>query len=381
MKSGRGRTHEEAARIIRRIEETAVSKPEKYRKKIIPYLTGDYVLFDNVSVREFLEVEIGVDLEDIERFFHSSAELIATEIEENPYIQTINNLKLKNESLELKKIEFQKNELTYLGEPYLDDKLALQIPIGICNGDIKNTPIFYFNGEEYLTLMPSEMKALNRYVKEAKGRVCVIGLGIGYFPYMCALKDEVEAITIIEDNSTARGLFESKLLPLLGEKASKISIIDEDAIDYIQETQLKRDYAYTFINTFGDLSEAMLWAEGIENILKNQSGTGKVTYWLERGIKTKAQQALIQALRMKYSDNLSYNQALISVLEAEEIEEECEIEIPTSFMLKAIFLAYKRFNYKTESQLKSYINNQQAIKEILSLNTDFITKTLPLKIK
>lgn len=142
MKSGRGRTHEEAARIIRRIEETAVSKPEKYRKKIIPYLTGDYVLFDNVSVREFLEVEIGVDLEDIERFFHSSAELIATEIEENPYIKTINNLKLKNGSLELKKIEFQKNELTYLGEPYLDDKLALQIPIGICNGDIKNTPIF-----------------------------------------------------------------------------------------------------------------------------------------------------------------------------------------------------------------------------------------------
>ena len=371
-----GRTHEEAARLLKEIEERAIKKPQEYRKKIMPYLKGDYVLYKDVTIQDFLELEIGVKKEEIQRFFHSSSGVRACDVENNPYIQTINQIKFKNRIVQVRKISFQKNELIYLGEPYLDNQLALQIPIGLCDNPIDNALAFTFDGEKFFSLMPSEINTLNKYIEEASGDVCVIGLGTGYFAFMCALKEETTSVSIVETNPKVLRMFKEVIVPLLGECQHKIKFIEEEPFDYITQHQLKKEFKYTFIDIFINLKHAMLWCEEIESLLKNQSGVGKVAYWLEKGIKTKVQQALIQAMLLKYDKGLSYQQAIQWALDKADSDEIIEeTEIPVSYLIKAVFIIYKRFTFKTDEHLRSFINSPQNIKEILSLNTETILKT------
>ena len=50
----------------------------------------------------------------------------------------------------------------------------------------------------WMSLSPYEIETMKEDILNAKGNVLTYGLGIGYFAYMCSLKDEVETVTIVE---------------------------------------------------------------------------------------------------------------------------------------------------------------------------------------
>ena len=51
-------------------------------------------------------------------------------------------------------------------------------------------------------------------VERAKGKVLTFGLGLGYFAYMCSLKEEVESVTVVEKDKSVIKLFNEIILPL-----------------------------------------------------------------------------------------------------------------------------------------------------------------------
>ena len=76
----------------------------------------------------------------------------------------------------------------------------------------------------------------------AKGNVLVLGLGMGYVPFMMALKPEVKSITIVEKDPEIIDLFNSLILPSFKNK-EKIKIVEDDAINFVKKNN-KFDYIF-----------------------------------------------------------------------------------------------------------------------------------------
>ncbi|HEY0131915.1 MAG TPA: hypothetical protein VGB57_10970, partial [Allosphingosinicella sp.] len=55
--------------------------------------------------------------------------------------------------------------------------------------------------DTWMSLMPVEVESQQIGVDCAAGHVAVFGLGLGWTTALCALKDEVEAVTVVERDS------------------------------------------------------------------------------------------------------------------------------------------------------------------------------------
>ena len=63
-----------------------------------------------------------------------------------------------------------------------------------------------------MSITPNEIETMEEAVKAATGKVIVYGLGLGYYPYMISLKDEVKEIVIVENDIKIINLFKLKLV-------------------------------------------------------------------------------------------------------------------------------------------------------------------------
>ena len=137
--------------------------------------------------------------------------------------------------------------ITY--EPY---KLFAYDDISL-EGDKENSRIGYFDhkfsylaltegNNVWMSLNPNEIETMKPFINKAKGHVLVLGLGMGYVPFMMALKPEVKSITIIEKDPEIIGLFNSLIYPNFKNK-EKIKIIEDDAINYTRNNN-KFDYIF-----------------------------------------------------------------------------------------------------------------------------------------
>ena len=75
-------------------------------------------------------------------------------------------------------------------------------------------------------------KDLNR----AKGKVLVLGCGIGYYAYMASLKNNVSQITIVEHDQDLVNMFQEQILPQF-ECKDKITVICADETGYLKSIE------------------------------------------------------------------------------------------------------------------------------------------------
>ena len=59
----------------------------------------------------------------------------------------------------------------------------------------------------WMSTDPNEIITMNPYIQKAHGDILVMGLGLGYYPFMTALKDDVKSITIIEKDPKVIDIF------------------------------------------------------------------------------------------------------------------------------------------------------------------------------
>lgn len=162
----------------------------------------------------------------------------------NPYVKAIGQTG-KNKKYALRYINYYPYQLFAFDDIKID-------------GYQENSQIGYFKQKfSYLALTegnniwmsmnPNEIETMKPFIDKGKGNVLVLGLGMGYVPYMLAIKDSVKSITIIEKDQNIIDLFNDLIWPKFANK-EKIKIIKDDAVLYA-----KKQKEATFDYIFADL--------------------------------------------------------------------------------------------------------------------------------
>ena len=212
------------------------------------------------------------------------------EYKNNPYVKKI----------KLDKVIVDKNH-KFENLNYNSFECFLYKNIEIGNDYLEHYKLGYFNDKySYITLLedesiwmlitPHEINTMKEAVDKAYGKVITFGLGLGYYAYMCSLKENVESVTIIEKDKKTIELFKEFILPQFKNK-EKIIIINDDAIKYCEN---KIDYDYGFVDIYKDEQDGLvLYIKMYQNLVKQNF---HVDYWIEEGMIIILRRALITLL-------------------------------------------------------------------------------------
>ncbi len=139
------------------------------------------------------------------------------------------------------------------------------------------------NGREWMTMMPNELVTQRAPILKAKGRVATYGLGLGYFAFMCARKEEVEGVTIVERDESVIKLFNELLLPRFV-NPEKIEIVCADAFLFAEKEAPKRNFDYIFADIWHDPSDGIPAYKRFKE-LEHLCPNTKFDYWIEKTMK------------------------------------------------------------------------------------------------
>ena len=187
----------------------------------------------------------------------------------NPYVKTIKEAGRYNK-YSLKMIEYAPYQLFPYDEITVTKDYKEYSAIGYFDKPFSYLALTEGNNI-WMSLNPNEIETMKPFINKAKGNVLVLGLGLGYVPFMMSLKEEVKHITIIEKDPDIINLFNKMIFPSF-KNQNKISIIKDDAINYAKSHQ-KYDYIF-----------ADLWhspEDGLPLFIKLKKINKNIDCWLE----------------------------------------------------------------------------------------------------
>ena len=145
----------------------------------------------------------------------------------------------------------------------------------------------------WMSLNPNEIETMKPFIDKGQGNVLVLGLGMGYVPFMMSLKDDVKHITIVEKDQNIINLFNNLLFPHFVNK-NKITIIKDDAIKYVSKNN-KYDYIF-----------ADLWhtpEDGLDLYIELKRISKDIDCWLETSLTAMLRRCMITLIEEQL-DNL-----------------------------------------------------------------------------
>ena len=150
-------------------------------------------------------------------------------------------------------------------------------------------PAVLENGREWMTLQPNEMVTTYPAIRAAHGRVLTFGMGLGYFAYHAAQKENVESVTVVDISPDVIDLFKTHILPQFPNK-EKINIVCEDAFSFA-DTKMAGRFDFVFADIWHDAGD------GKELYLRMKEYAPKhpdieFSFWLEDTIKCYLDEAL-----------------------------------------------------------------------------------------
>ncbi len=273
--------------------------------------TRDENILINNIYNDFLE-NYSRNLKDYEiKHFANYYELFLDKLEIDPYDQDFRNLAKKYALNAFKKLDAAK----YIKNPYYQNiKLFNEVKFKNLSLRMATLPSYsafiykdistkkddyyreinhfaYFdkpfrylelsqNDVTWMSITPHEIETMEESLNEVKGKVLVLGLGIGYYPYIASLKNEVKEIDIVELDQNIISIFKENLLPQF-ENKNKINLINKEALSYLKNADLS-SYDYIFIDLWHTPEDALVLYLKISNILKDYKG--KTSYWIEKSI-------------------------------------------------------------------------------------------------
>lgn len=192
-------------------------------------------------------------------------------------------------------------QLTYLNIPPYNCLPYDDIDIG--NNFVEVSRIGYFNKLfSYLAVLkddvvwmstdPNEINTMKKPILEAKGHVLAFGLGLGYFPVMTALKEDVKDVTVVEYDPKIIEIFEKHILPLVPFK-NKIHIVRGDAFEYAKR-DLDKEYDYLFVDIWHNPEDGLPMYLKLFRELRNKKI--KRLYWLEKSILAMYRRCLLTVM-------------------------------------------------------------------------------------
>lgn len=144
----------------------------------------------------------------------------------------------------------------------------------------------------WMSITPHEIETMEESLNEVYGNVLVLGLGLGYYPYIASSKESVKTIDIVELNKDIISIFCENILPQFS-RIEKIKIFNENAINFLKENDLNK-YDYIFIDLWHTAEDGLELYTKINKILKDTNI--KTSYWIETSLIASIRRALITLL-------------------------------------------------------------------------------------
>ena len=205
-----------------------------------------------------------------------------SEFENDFYYKNIKFPTVIKESWQFKTQIFKPYEAFLATESLIDEQGRLFPQIGFFEEEFPY-PAVLQNGREWMTVTPHEIRTTLPAVKKSFGNVLTYGLGLGYFPYMSHLKDDVKSVTIVEKDENVIELFTKYILPQFPQK-EKIKIICADAFQFAENETKKFFYDFIFADTWHDPSDGIEMYEKFKECEK-YSPKSQYMYWIENTLK------------------------------------------------------------------------------------------------
>ncbi len=221
------------------------------------------------------------DKEYIRLLFQNAKKFSKQEFLQDEYLKAIKKVPtVKVGNLLLTNCEYSKGE--FFQYDYPDFTQNLVVPkLGFFTDDI-SFPTIYEGNIPWMSICPSEIYSMKEQMEQAFGNVLVLGLGLGYYPFIISLKDSVKSITIIEIEPEIINLFNQYIFPYFPCK-DKIKIIKADAISYLK-TVKPTDFDFAFCDIWESQVDGAVHYKNIKPFEKLLPNT-KFTYWIEDQIK------------------------------------------------------------------------------------------------
>ena len=218
-------------------------------------------------------------------FAYRNKKIDVNEFLNNPYIKNIKfdkSFLLNKNNIELTTSHFNKYELQQLNTSKMDSNYIVKPNLGFFDKEV-SFPILTENNEVWMSITPSEINTMENHIAKMNGKVLVFGLGLGYFAYMSALKDNIESVTVIELNKDIIHIFNENILVQMDDKVkSKINIIHGDAKNIF----LDKDYINSFDSCFIDIWMNSMDGAPLYSYFKENENKLKIKprYWIEDDI-------------------------------------------------------------------------------------------------
>ncbi len=215
-------------------------------------------------------------------------ELSPSVILDNPYIKGLITQKASYKNWSLENIVLKANTLFTTDETVIDSKLNEITPLGYFSKDIE-VPAVFENDRIWMSIVPHEIFTMQKAIDNSKGKVLAYGLGLGYFPLMAAIKEDVKEVVVVEKEQEPIDLYLKCIAPCFKE-SNKIKIVKMDAFKHASKVK-DGEYDMIFADIWHDAEDGL---ELYSKFLKRFDGFKKsiVSYWIEETILTYARRIL-----------------------------------------------------------------------------------------
>lgn len=199
--------------------------------------------------------------------------------------------------------------------------------IGFFDTEFKYPAVLEDNNE-WMTLIPSEIETLREGINKAHGKVITFGLGLGYYPYMVSLKDNVESVVVVEKDPNVIKLFTEHILPQFKFK-DKVKVIESDAFMYVKNC--KEHYDFSYVDIWRDASDGMEMYIRMKNI-EHLWGDTEFMYWVETSILCELKRYVFLVLLKNFKDTKIDNRLLPLTRQIEDFYKDYKINSVDDFI-------------------------------------------------
>jgi hypothetical protein len=196
----------------------------------------------------------------------------------DPYRKNISIPGAADGACRLEQLEYAPCEAFVCGDITMDAQGREHVPLGYF-AETFRYPALTRDDRVWMTITPMEIETMRPHIARARGKIAVLGLGLGYYAYMAHLKSEVGSITIVESDLQVISLFERHILPQFP-GGNKLRIFRGDAFDFVRDDLPREKYDYVFCDLWHDAADGMDMYLRMKKLEALSPGT-EFSYWIE----------------------------------------------------------------------------------------------------
>lgn len=138
-------------------------------------------------------------------------------------------------------------------------------------------------GREWMTVTPNEINTMKHPISTAHGNALTFGLGLGYYTYMIAQKEEVTNVTAVERDGNVIKLFSDVILPQIPNR-EKIRIVCADAFEFADANLAGGRYDHVFTDIWHDVSDGLELYKQMKR-RERLCPNAEYEYWIEKTLR------------------------------------------------------------------------------------------------